>query len=203
MALLKPQSHPSTSLILNHVPSSEQKIDLIDRRLETITQLLHNLQTLSPSPGAYSTTSVPPAPLRVDTANPAIMASPSTSINGTSKPTTVETPFVDERSSVASHSAFPSSFPQQAVHNGRLHGLDLDINETLDSLHCILGAFKQQTSKTEMSYPLAKPLLRPSFRESEMPPIGKAVALLHGAKGKQYIPGLTDHFYLRFSPLID
>ncbi|EMT61122.1 hypothetical protein FOC4_g10014164 [Fusarium odoratissimum] len=125
---------------------------------------------------------MPPAPLRVDTANPAIMASSSTSIDGTSKPTTVETPFIVERLSVASHSAFPRSLPQQAVHNGRLQGLDLDINETLDSLHCILGAFRQQTSKTEMSYPLAEPSLRPSFRGREMPPIEKAVALLHSTK---------------------
>ncbi|EXL96616.1 hypothetical protein NOF04DRAFT_9288 [Fusarium oxysporum II5] len=162
--------------------ASEQKIDLKDHHLETITQLLHDLQTLSPSPGACSTTSMPPAPLRVDTANPAIMASSSTSIDGTSKPTTVETPFIVERLSVASHSAFPRSLPQQAVHNGRLQGLDLDINETLDSLHCILGAFRQQTSKTEMSYPLAEPSLRPSFRGREMPPIEKAVALLHSTK---------------------
>lgn len=198
MTLLKPQSHTSTSLILNHVSSSEQKIDLIDRRLETITQLLPDFQTLSPSPGAHSTTPVPP-----DTENPAIMASSSTSIDGTSKPMTVETSFVEGRSPVASHSAFPSSLHQQAVHNGRLHGLDLDINETLDSLHSILGTFKQQTSKADMSYPLAGPSLRHSFRGSEMPPIEKAVALLHRAKSKQYIPGLIDHFHLRFSPLID
>ncbi|KAL5615984.1 hypothetical protein FOBRF1_004732 [Fusarium oxysporum] len=171
----------------------EQKFDLIDRRLETITQLLHDLQTLSTSPGACSTTSVPPAPLRVDTANPAIMASSSTSIDGTSKPTTVETAFVDERLSVASHSAFPSSFPQQAVHNGRLQGLDLDINETLDSLHCILGALKQQTSKTEMSYPLAEPSLRPSFRGREMPPIEKAVALLHSTKANLFESSVWFH----------
>lgn len=173
-----------TSLILNYASPSEQKIDLIDRRLGTITQLLHDLQTLSPSPAACSNTSVPPAPLTVDPANPATMASSTTPIDGTSKPTTVKTPLFDTRSSSVSHSAFSSSFPQRAVHNGRLQGLDLDVSETVDSMHSILGAFKQQTSKTEMSYALAEPSLRPSFRGCQMPPIEKAVALLHGAKGK-------------------
>lgn len=202
MALPKPQSPSLTWLILNHVSPSEQKIDLIDRRLETITQLLHELQTLSLSPAACSNASAPTAHLRVSPANPTTMASSSTPIDGTSEPITLENPFVDTMSSGVSQFAFSNSFPQQAVHNERLQGLDLDVNETVDSMHSILGAFKQQTSKSEMSYPLAEPSLRPSFRGCQMPPIEKAVALLHGAKSKQFLQGVIDHSQL-LPPLAD
>ena len=121
---------------------------------------------------------------QIDTAN---HASPSTS----PKPTPLESPF---GSSAASHPAFSNDVPQLADQNGRLLGLNADINETLDSLHSVLGTFKQQTSKTELCYPLAKPLVAPSFRGMEMPPIEKAVALLHGAKCE-----FKDHVHLTFT----
>ncbi|KAM0259266.1 hypothetical protein ACHAPA_010833 [Fusarium lateritium] len=121
------------------------------------------------------------------------MASSSTSIDRTPEPMIMETLSDDEKSSVASHCAFPSSFHQHAANNTPSQGLDLDINETIDSLHCISGTFKQETSKKEMSYPLAEPQLRPSFGRSKMPPIEKTVAVLHGAKANLFESSLWLH----------
>lgn len=159
---------------------SERKIDLIDRRLEAVTQLLRDMKMNMPSipPTSQKDT---PSP---DTAGGQPSAQPvSTPFSHAAQPA-ADSPVVEGESSLAAHGAFANEFLKNAVNTGALQGASLELRETLDSLHHIVTSLKQQTVSTEMNYPNATIFPRPSLKGSEMPPIQKAVALIRQCESK-------------------
>lgn len=158
---------------------SERKIDLIDRRLEAVTQLLRDMKMNMPSSVAPTSQKDTPSP---DTAGGQPLAHP---VNSTPfGPPAADSPVIEGESSLAAHGAFANEFLKNAVNTGSLQGASLELRETLDSLHHIVTSLKQQTVGTEMNYPNATIFPRPSFKGSEMPPIQKAAALIRQCESK-------------------
>ncbi|EXA42410.1 hypothetical protein FOVG_07656 [Fusarium oxysporum f. sp. pisi HDV247] len=91
---------------------------------------------------------------------------------------TADSPVIEGESSLAAHGEFANEFLKNAVGTESLQGASLELRETLDSLHHIVSSLKQQTAATEMSYPHARQLPRPSLKNNELPPIQTAVALI-------------------------
>ncbi|KAM5356766.1 hypothetical protein ACJ41O_003412 [Fusarium nematophilum] len=160
----------------------EQKIDSIDRRLEGVTQILHDLKACLPasprskSASSFSTTHVLDATVKTSSSTPF----------GDTSQTVAESLLVEGESSFAAHSAFAHNFLQKAIYGDSLQDVSLDMKETLNALHCMINGLKRQTAKTEMSYAFAKPTFRHSFGGSKLPPIEKVVALIRSAKANQF-----------------
>ncbi|KAL6360572.1 hypothetical protein LRP88_06278 [Fusarium phalaenopsidis] len=177
---------------------SERKIDLIDRRLEAVTQLLRDMKMSMPSipPASQKDT---PSP---DTAGGQPSAQPvSTPFSHAAQPA-ADSPVVEGESSLAAHGAFANEFLKNAVNTGALQGASLELRETLDSLHHIVTSLKQQTVSTEMNYPNATIFPRPPLKGREMPPIQKAVALIRQCENEPSEVSAWIHAFLpleRFS----
>ncbi|KAG7142068.1 hypothetical protein HYQ45_001493 [Verticillium longisporum] len=161
-------------------PQYERKIDLIDRRLDGVVRLLEDLKLNWPPP-----TSQPPQSQTGSTSNPSPAARNVQSSFSTPSSHGAQSvpagPVVEGDSSLAAHSVFANEFLQNVVNTGDLQGSGLELRETLNSLHHIVDALKQQTTTSEMAYPHGKPTSRPVFQTADLPPIKKAVALLRTA----------------------
>ncbi|KAF5010763.1 hypothetical protein FDECE_3093 [Fusarium decemcellulare] len=176
-------------------PASERKIDLIDRRLEAVTQLLKDMKMNMPSAATQSAQQDTPTP---ETAGQS-SAQPSTSTPyGNPINSAADSPVVEGESSLAAHGAFANEFLKNAVGTDSLQGASLELRETLDSLHHIVNSLKQQTVATEMHYPSARIAPRPSLKGSEMPPIQKAVALIRQCETE---PSEVSAWIYEFFPL--
>lgn len=81
-------------------------------------------------------------------------------------------------SSMAAHSLFAKEFLQKIIDVDSC----LDMGESLDSLSHIVTGLRQQTAMSEMSYAHARPIQRPSLPRCKMPPLEKAIPLIHMAK---------------------
>jgi hypothetical protein len=97
---------------------------------------------------------------------------------------TADSPVIEGESSLAAHGEFANEFLKNAVGTESLQGASLELRETLDSLHHIVTSLKQQTAATEMSYPYARPVLRPTLKNNDLPPIQTAVALIRECESK-------------------
>ncbi|EEY20412.1 fungal specific transcription factor domain-containing protein [Verticillium alfalfae VaMs.102] len=161
-------------------PQYERKIDLIDRRLDGVVRLLEDLKLNWPPP-----TSQPLQSQTGSTSNPSPAARNAQSSFSTPSSHAAQSvpagPVVEGDSSLAAHSVFANEFLQNVVNTGDLQGSGLELRETLNSLHHIVDALKQQTTTSEMAYPHGKPTSRPVFQTADLPPIKKAVALLRTA----------------------
>ncbi|RSL53192.1 hypothetical protein CEP53_007829 [Fusarium sp. AF-6] len=176
---------------------SERKIDLIDRRLEAVTQLLRDMKMNMPSSVHPTSQKDTPSP---DTAGGQPLAQPA--ISTPFAQPAVDSPVIEGESSLAAHGAFANEFLKNAVNTGPLQGASLELRETLDSLHHIVTSLKQQTVATEMNYPNATIFPRPSFKGSDMPPIQKAVALIRQCENEPSEVSAWIHAFLpleRFS----
>lgn len=91
----------------------------------------------------------------------------------------VDSPVVEGESSLAAHGNFANEFLKNAVQAGSLQDASLEMRETLDSLHHIVNSLNKQTAATEMLFPNANVLPRPSYKGYEMPPVHAAVSLLN------------------------
>ncbi|KAL3594100.1 hypothetical protein FPOAC2_08405 [Fusarium poae] len=154
----------------------EKKIDIIDRRLETLTELMRDMKTnmssansLQPSQNTTPNSDLPRQ-------SPA-QSSTSTHYGHLAQ-LTADSPVIEGESSLAAHGEFANEFLKNAVGTESLQGASLELRETLDSLHHIVSSLKQQTAATEMSYPYARPVPRPPFKNNDLPPIQTAVALI-------------------------
>ncbi|KAF7551908.1 hypothetical protein G7Z17_g4686 [Cylindrodendrum hubeiense] len=165
------------------VPSSrhDEKLELIDRRIEEVTQILHDIKTGWPTPLAQSAPSISPAANGMDA-----VVKISSSPFGDVSQGAVNSPVVEGESSFAAQSAFASDFLHKAVRDVPFQDSDGNMNEIMDSLQCIIGTLKRQSSDTEMSYPSAKGVFCPSLRGSALPPIETTVALIRAAKSNPY-----------------
>lgn len=157
---------------------SEKKIDLIDKRLQGLTQLLEELRL---------NWSSPPTQQSKDASAGLLQPTPSTGSTpyGHVVPSSSDSPLVEGESSLAAHSVFANDFLQEAVRTGSLQDSSLEMRQTLDSLHHIVDSLRQQTGATEMIYPKARPTPRPVLQSTELPPIQKAVSLFQVFKSKQ------------------
>ncbi|KAM5383562.1 hypothetical protein ACJZ2D_002011 [Fusarium nematophilum] len=157
-------------------PCSERKIDLIDRRLEAVTQLLRDMKMNMSSSTTQPSQQDTPSP---DTGGGLSSAQPSSSTPyGHAIHSAADSPVVEGESSLSAHGVFANEFLKNAVRTGSLQDTSLELRETLDSLHHIVNSLKQQTAATELQYPQAKHIPRPPLKSSELPPIQKAVALI-------------------------
>lgn len=98
---------------------------------------------------------------------------------------------VEGESSLAAHSVFANEFLQNAVPIDSLQGASLELRDTIDSLHHIVDALKQQTADVEMSYTMANPVPRPALPGVKLPPIQKTIALIRRAKSEYRPPWVS------------
>ncbi|RGP59628.1 hypothetical protein FLONG3_11144 [Fusarium longipes] len=175
-------SDPPLSPIVCHVapyqslPCRERKIDIIDRRLEALTELMRDMKTnlSSANPPQSNRNDIPNSdPTRQSPAQ----ISTSTHY-GHLVQLTADSPVIEGESSLAAHGEFANEFLKNAVGTASLQGASLELRETLDSLHHIVSSLKQQTAAAEMFYPYARPVPRPNFKNNDLPPIQTAVALI-------------------------
>ncbi|KAH7120309.1 hypothetical protein B0J13DRAFT_649065 [Dactylonectria estremocensis] len=159
----------------------EEKLELIDRRLEGVTQILHDMKTGWAPPVAQSAPSISPVASGIEAA-----VQVSSTPFGDISQAAVNSPVVEGESSFTAQSAFASEFLHNAVRDVSFQGSDRNMSEIMDSLHCIISTLKRQTSETEMSYPLARETPCPSLRGSALPPIEITVALIRSAKSWIY-----------------
>ncbi|CAF3588236.1 unnamed protein product, partial [Fusarium graminearum] len=151
-------------------------IDIIDRRLETLTALMRDMKT-----NMSSTNSLQSSQNTTPNSDPTRQspAQSSTSTHyGHLAQVTADSPVVEGESSLAAHGEFANEFLKNAVGTESLQGASLELRETLDSLHHIVTSLKQQTAATEMSYPYARTIPRPTLKSNNLPPIQTAVALI-------------------------
>ncbi|KAJ4255400.1 hypothetical protein NW762_009395 [Fusarium torreyae] len=157
----------------------ERKIDIIDRRLEALTELMRDMKMNMSS-------SNPPQPnqptQQQTTASDSTRPSPSQHSGSTPyghlAQLSADSPVIEGESSLAAHGEFANEFLKNAVGTESLQGASLELRETLDSLHHIVNSLKQQTAATEMSYPYARAVPRPPIKNNELPPIQMAVTLI-------------------------
>ncbi|KAH7008472.1 hypothetical protein EDB80DRAFT_716630 [Ilyonectria destructans] len=157
----------------------ERKIDLIDRRLEGVTRLLQEMKTSMPASSGQSVArdkSTPP-----DKTSQPSASSTSTPFGHAVQPAS-DSPVIEGESSLAAHSVFANEFLQNAVGTGALQGASLEMRETLDSLHHIVSALKQQPLASELSYTSANQVPRPTLPGIQLPPIQKTVAIIRRSK---------------------
>ncbi|KAI8291539.1 putative transcriptional regulatory protein [Colletotrichum sp. SAR11_57] len=169
---------------------NERKIDQIDRRLETVIRLLHDMK-VNPSAGTTSSDR-----------SGGMMGTPPTEgmslFSQDGPPTSTNTPsshalqadeessaVVEGESSLAAHSVFATEFLQKVVSTKSLQDSSLDLGETLEALSQIVTALKQQPVAGEMTYPHAKPVQRQRIQGLELPPIQKAVNTIRVAKSQR------------------
>lgn len=85
---------------------------------------------------------------------------------------------------MAAHSQFAKEFLQKII-----GGDCAEMHDSLDSLSQVVAALRQQTVASEMSYPHARPIQRPSLPRCKMPPFEKTIPLIRMAECKfNYIP---------------
>ncbi|KAH6972727.1 hypothetical protein BKA56DRAFT_493048 [Ilyonectria sp. MPI-CAGE-AT-0026] len=161
----------------------ERKIDLIDRRLEGVTRLLEEIKTTIPVANAQLAAQGKDAtPDRTSQPSGSSTSTPfSLAMQLASNSPIIE---AEAESSLAAHSIFAEDFLQNVIGSDSLQSADLEMRKSLDSLHCIVDALKQQTAGTEMVYTMANYVSRPTLSDIKLPPIQKTVALIHEFKGK-------------------
>ncbi|TDZ59899.1 putative transcriptional regulatory protein [Colletotrichum trifolii] len=175
-------SHPLTLGPITEISfSSEKKIDLIDRRLDGVVRLLEDLKLQLPkaAPAEAAAELPKPAPLNAVpvTQRPVASSAATPASHGSSTQTT--DPMLEGESSMTAQSIFAHEFLQKTVGDA---SSVLELRETLDSLHSLVEALKQQPAAHELTYPRARPVPRPSFSHYEMPPVQSAVAVIREAK---------------------
>ncbi|KAK7432494.1 hypothetical protein QQZ08_001059 [Neonectria magnoliae] len=158
-----------------------RKIDLIDRRLEGVTRLLQEMKTSMPSPNSQPSVQSKDSPQ--DRASQPSMSSTSTPFGHSVQPAS-DSPVIEAESSLVAHSVFANEFLQNAVGTDSLQAAGLEMRETLDSLHHMVDALKQQTPATEMVYTMANQTPRPTLPGIKLPPIQKTVALVRRYKSE-------------------
>jgi hypothetical protein len=92
---------------------------------------------------------------------------------------------VEGESSLSAHSIFVSDFLQSFVQKDSGQHSDPEIQRTLDVLSDIVSASRQQPRTRELALPNARSQRAWHRNKYELPPIQKAVALIHAAKGEQ------------------
>lgn len=157
-----------------------EKIDIIDRRLEEVRQLLRNFDTKSLSASAQL---APENENRTGLVQGHMSTTYSTPFEQVVQPAS-DSPVVEGESSLAAQSVFANNFLRNSVQAHSPQDSNLELCETLDSLHHIVNSLKQRTAATEMVYPNAKSVLRFSLRNYELPPIQKTTALIRAAKSE-------------------
>ncbi|KAF6834065.1 fungal specific transcription factor domain-containing protein [Colletotrichum plurivorum] len=194
---LKPKEKRTRILI---TPQYEKKIDLIDRRLDGVVRLLEELKVQLPAAAAGPAASAPSAPAPSLAPLPSKPAAASTSTTPAShvQPAQTSAPMVEGESSMTAQSIFAHEFLRKTVGDG---SSVLEMRETLDALHSLVEALKQQPASHELTYPNARPMSRPALSECEMPPVQSAVSIIREAKahrvlGVQWVCSFLhlDHF---------
>ncbi|GKT40882.1 putative transcriptional regulatory protein [Colletotrichum spaethianum] len=193
---LKPKEKRTRILI---TPQYEKKIDLIDRRLDDVVRLLEDLKLQFPAPSV-----TPKAPETSTFTSIPVLAQPKPISSSISTPashaTSAQTsgPLVEGESSMTAQSIFAHDFLRKTVGDG---SSVLEMRETLDALHSLVDALKQQPAIHELTYPNAGPMVRPALGDCEMPPVQSAVNVIRQAKahrtlGLEWITNFLhpDHF---------
>ncbi|WQF79624.1 hypothetical protein CDEST_04638 [Colletotrichum destructivum] len=195
---LKPKEKRTRILI---TPQYEKKIDLIDRRLDGVVRLLEDLKLHFPVPSATSTSKPPdtstfaPKPLYLQ---PKTVASSISTPASHANSVQTSDPMVEGESSMTAQSIFAHDFLQKAVGDD---SSVLEMRETLDALHSLVDALKQQPAIHELTYPHARPIARLALGDCEMPPVQSAVNAIREAKahktlGLEWVTNFLhpDHF---------
>lgn len=162
--------------------NSENKIDLLDHRLNEITQLLQNLHNADEKRQAERNPKNP-------SSWPMTGQIPTPSSQVTQQPTP-NSPLVDGESSLADHSSFANDYLRQAIYtsNSALPKSSVEMDGFLKTLHHIIDGLKQQPMAAEMVYPDSLSSPKFSFGDLTLPPIQKIVDLIRNLKSELIAP---------------
>lgn len=152
-------------------PSSENKIDNIDRRLDEIVGMLKSLP-----PNSEQTSRASP---RTPNATQTQTSTPLSADAGAAASCVVE-----GESSLAAQFTFANEFVQRVagITPSPRQGSAGELQERLEELSEMVAAYKQHSAPEEMGYPHARPVQRPRFHGCELPPIQETVALIRVAE---------------------
>ncbi|KAL3444514.1 hypothetical protein BJX65DRAFT_297640 [Aspergillus insuetus] len=178
----------------------ERKIDLIERKLDRLGDLVERLtsQLSSSNPGTPlpKHSSVPtPTSSEVSNIQPVVQAHPRkpraypTSKRGLSK----------GQSSLSAHSSFAVDFLHNAVGSEEGKEAENEFRALLDTISPIVDAFTSQPIQPTPLFPFSRPEPFTGVPGSEMPPIETAVALLRLSEGDdnldlQWTSQFLNHF---------
>ncbi|KAF9874828.1 hypothetical protein CkaCkLH20_07522 [Colletotrichum karsti] len=179
---LKPKEKRTRILI---TPQYEKKIDLIDRRLDGVVRLLEDLKLQLPTAAtitaaassASAATGSAPLPSQPVVAPTSTPANHADIVQATGY-------MVEGESSMTAQSIFAHEFLRKTVGDA---SSVLEMRETLDALHSLVEALKQQPTAHELTYPHARILRRPAFSDCEMPPVQSAVGIIRDGKAQRIL----------------
>ncbi|RDW74378.1 Zn(II)2Cys6 transcription factor domain-containing protein [Aspergillus mulundensis] len=159
---------------IHFTPIYERKIDLIERRLDGIIEMLHDLKVSRPSTERSWARSTQ-TPSTESQSTPAVSShEPQADSAGG--------PLVAGDSLLTAHSAFANEFLQSFLSTDSVQNCSLELRQTLDALAHTVATLKKQTTSSDIIDPHLTPAPRLRLQGFELPPIEKAVALIPLAK---------------------
>ncbi|KAH6612185.1 hypothetical protein B0J18DRAFT_71643 [Chaetomium sp. MPI-SDFR-AT-0129] len=167
----KPQEKRSRILLTHQY---EQKIDLIDRRLDGVVRLLEELKSQRAPPLGIAGSTAVPSPRPPGPNSPPVSFSPAS--HG-SRVHHVEATgsMVEGESSLTAHSVFANDLVHRVMSGGTSMP---EMHERIETLRNMVEAMKKQPAAHEMTYPHAKPTHFGSPKGCDLPPIAKTLELL-------------------------
>ncbi|KAL4963268.1 fungal specific transcription factor domain-containing protein [Aspergillus stella-maris] len=162
---------------IHFTPFYERKIDHIDRRLDGIIELLHDLRVSQRDTERSSLLSSTQTPSNVSHPTPAvpIHAPEADSTAG---------PLVEGDSSLTAHSAFANEFLESFLSTDSVQDCSLELRQTLDALAHTVATLKKQSASGKITDTHLPPTPRLCLHDMELPPIEKAVVLIPLAKSQ-------------------
>ncbi|KAI9930802.1 hypothetical protein MW887_011560 [Aspergillus wentii] len=162
---------------IHFTPFYERKIDHIERQLDGIIGILHDLKVSRPD------TERPGLPRSTQTPSNESHSTPGVSSHAPQGDSAAG-PLVEGDSSLTAHSAFANEFLQNFLSTDSVHDCSLELRQTLDALAHTVATLKKQTTSSEIVGTHLPPTPRLRLQGCELPPIEKAVALIRLAKSQ-------------------
>lgn len=181
--------------------SSEEKIDLIDKKLSRLNRLVESLITDNSvgSMGislnhqdnldsALASQDMPSRSMPVGSPTSEVIAinaqSSSNRVGARPNEITNQVTICEGQSSLKAHSAFAIDFAHYVVGSSQPPGQDNhEIGQLLDTLHHIKNASDDHRFSSKPLFPLVHATTSPNHEQYDMPPLRAAVQLLREAEG--------------------
>ncbi|KAJ0415257.1 hypothetical protein BJY00DRAFT_327169 [Aspergillus carlsbadensis] len=183
----------------------ERKIDLIERKLDRLGDLVERLtsqlSSSNPETPLPKCPSVPtPTSSEVSNIQSAVQTLPQNSSHGRAYPTR-KRGLSKGHSSLSAHSSFAVDFLHNAVGSEEGNDSQIEFRALLDTISPIVDAFTSQPNQPAPLFPFARPEPSTGVLDSEMPPIATAVALLRLSEGEDNLDlQWTSQFLKLFLP---
>ncbi|KAJ5685628.1 hypothetical protein N7536_008247 [Penicillium majusculum] len=195
--------HPGRACRMLILVSSEEKIDLIDKKLSRLNRLVESLITDNSvgSMGislnhqdnldsALASQDMPSRSMPVGSPTSEVIAinaqSSSNRVGARPNEITNQVTIGEGQSSLKAHSAFAIDFAHYVVGSSQPPGQDNhEIGQLLDTLHHIKNASDDHRFSSKPLFPLVHATTSPNHEQYDMPPLRAAVQLLREAEDKK------------------